>query len=87
MTWVRELSKDAAGKLQVIEDEDPFRVIPTVNDIAGLVDAIASKCGITPRFTLKIYKLTAAGEWEKLKPSHLVEANTEESAYGFLVPN
>ncbi len=90
MTWVRELSKDAAGKLQVIEDEDPFMVNPTIRNFAGLADAIASVTFIAtrhPTAPLKIFKLTAAGEWEKLEVDELLQPNVKDSVYGFLVPN
>lgn len=86
MVWVRELCRDDSGNLHPL-DEDPFMATPTVDNIAGLADAIAAKRGITLRFALKIYKLNAAAEWEKIKPGLLLEPNVEDTAYGFVVPN
>ncbi len=89
MTWVRELSKNAAGKLQPIEDEDAFKITAAIKDIADLAKAIASEPFIAkraPTGPLKVFKLNAAADWEKIEVDELVQPNGKNTAYGFIVP-
>jgi len=89
MTWVRELSKDSAGKLQPIEDRGAFKIPAAVTDIDDLAAAIAAKPFIAkrePTGPLKVFKLNAAAEWEKIEVDELVQPNGKNTAYGFIVP-
>ena len=85
--WVRELSKDSEGKLVPLEEADTFRVSPTANDIDGLAKAIAAERGLTPRYAIKVFQLSADAEWNQIKKrAQALQQTDEDTAYGFWVP-
>ncbi len=82
------MREDATGKLQPADN--PFKITAAVQDIDDIAKAIAAEPFIAqrkPTGPLNSFLLTASSEWEKMQPSQWVEANTEATSYGFLVPH